>query len=531
MRDTKFIVITGGVISGLGKGISTASIGALYSDSLNVVPIKCDGYLNVDPGIMSPFQHGEVFVLEDGGEVDMDFGHYERFMNITTLHDQNLTMGRVYNEVISKERRGGFLGKTVQLIPHVTTHIKESFRRISQDADLAIIEIGGTVGDMENELYLETVRQMQAELGSGRFISIHLGYIPKPEHLGEQKSKPLQQSVTLLNRRGIKPDIIIGRSSERITDELKDKIRTFCGVSKEAVISGIHARTIYEVPLMYCRELVPGIISSKLGIAPSIDKEEWARYVVKILKPIRGTKKIAICGKYTGLRDSYASIIEAITHAAVSLDMRAEIEFVETSNESTIEDRLKGMDGIIVPGGFGHRGGEGKIRAVQYARENKLPFLGLCLGLQMAVVEFARNKCKIPDACSEEFERQTDKKIICVLEEHDAEQSGEYGASMRLGACTAHLKQGTLVRKLYLGEEKISERHRHRYEVNPKYHQILQDNGLILSGMSPDGTLVEFIELDNHPFFVATQAHPEFKSRLKRPAPLFYGFLEAVLKH
>ncbi|MBW2310474.1 MAG: CTP synthase (glutamine hydrolyzing) [Deltaproteobacteria bacterium] len=524
---TKYIIVTGGVLSGLGKGIAAASIGHLLSSRLKIIPIKCDGYLNVDPGTMNPFEHGEVFVLDDGGEVDMDFGHYERFLGISCKTKWNLTMGKVFNMVREKERRGDYLGKTVQYIPHVTDVIKQHIYEVAKEeaADLVIVEIGGTVGDIENELFLEAMRQMKEDVGRQNIIYIHLTYIPIPHTVGEQKSKPTQQSVNLLKQRGIFPDIIIGRCSELLTAEVRAKISSFCDVAPEAVITGLDVEDIYEIPIVFENEGLPEIIHKKLNIYSPPDLRRWKKLIDNIRNP-KSEIAVAVCGKYTKLEDSYASIIESLNHCSAHLGCRIALRWIETTDLADARV-LDGVNGVIVPGGFGSRGTEGKIEIIRRAREDDIPFLGLCLGLQLAVVEFARNACDLKGAHSTEFDTDTPYPVIDMLPEQ--KHIKDKGGTMRLGAYEAVLKKGSLVRKLY-GSDSISERHRHRYEVNPEYHTALADHGLVFSGASRDGRLVEFIELPDHEFFVATQAHPELKSRMEKPAPLFYGFIQACMR-
>ena len=523
---TKYVTVTGGVLSGLGKGIAAASIGHLLSSRLKIIPIKCDGYLNVDPGTMNPFEHGEVFVLDDGGEVDMDFGHYERFLGVTCKSKWNLTMGKVFNMVREKERRGDYLGKTVQYIPHVTDVIKEHIFGVVREEkpDMVITEIGGTVGDIENELFLEAMRQMKEDVGRENILYIHLTYVPIPYGVSEQKSKPTQQSVNLLKQRGIFPDIIIGRCSQFLTKEVKTKISDFCDVNPNAVITGLDVEDIYEIPIIFEREGLPEIIHKKLNIYSPPNLRKWKKLVANIRNP---TSKItiAMCGKYTKLEDSYASIIESFNHCSAQLGCKISLEWVETTDlkdPSFLED----VDGLVVPGGFGSRGTEGKIEAIRFARERDIPFLGLCLGLQLAVIEFARNVCALTGANSTEIDPGTPHPVIDILPEQ--REIGEKGGTMRLGAYPALLKEGSIVHSLY-GTLEVSERHRHRYEVNPDYHSILEEKGMVFSGVSSDRRLIEFIELDKLKFFVATQAHPELKSRIEEAAPLFRGFVKACL--
>ncbi|MBW1915094.1 MAG: CTP synthase (glutamine hydrolyzing) [Deltaproteobacteria bacterium] len=524
---TKFIVITGGVLSGLGKGIAAASIGHLLSSKLKIIPIKCDGYLNVDPGTMNPYEHGEVFVLDDGGEVDMDFGHYERFLGVTCKSSWNLTMGKVFDMVRQKERRGDYLGKTVQYIPHVTDLIKNHIFDIASEekADLVIVEIGGTVGDIENELFLESVRHLKEAAGRQNTLFVHLTYVPVPYGVNEQKSKPTQQSVNLLKQRGIFPDIIIGRCQEVLTKEIKEKISSFCDVESEAVITGLDVEDIYEIPLVFEEEGLPAILHKKLNIYSPPNLRKW-KLLVENLRHPKKEITVAMCGKYTKLEDSYASIVESFNHCSAHLSCKINLKWVETTdlNDPSV---LNGVNGVVVPGGFGSRGSEGKIEIIRIAREQNIPFLGLCLGLHMAVIEFARNICGLKEANSTEMDADTPHPVIDILPEQ--KDISNKGGTMRLGACPADLKDGSLVRSLY-NASVASERHRHRYEVNPSYHETLIKNGMVFSGNSPDGRLVEFIELPDLKYFVATQAHPELKSRMETPAPLFHGFVKACLE-
>jgi len=523
---TKYIIVTGGVLSGLGKGIASASIGYLLSSRLKIVPVKCDGYLNVDPGTMNPFEHGEVFVLDDGGEVDMDFGHYERFLGVNCKSKWNLTMGKVFDMVRKKERRGDYLGKTVQYIPHVTDVIKNHLFEVAREEqpDLILVEIGGTVGDIENELFLEAMRQLKEDVGRENILYVHLTYVPIPYGVNEQKSKPTQQSVNLLKQRGIFPDIIIGRCPQFLTREIKVKISNFCDVQPEAVITGLDVEDIYEIPLIFDQEGLPEIIHKKLNIYSPPDLRRWKAFIDNIRNPTRELA-VAMCGKYTKLEDSYASIIEAFNHCSAHLGCKINLRWVETT-DLTDTSFLDEMDGVVIPGGFGSRGTEGKIEVIRLARERDIPFLGLCLGLQLAVIEYARNQCGLQGANSTEMDPATPYPIIDILPEQ--KKVTEKGGTMRLGAYTAILQEGSLVQRLY-GATEVSERHRHRYEVNPDYHDLLREHGLALSGSSLDGRLVEFIELPRLKFFAGTQAHPELKSRMERPAPLFYGFVKACL--
>ncbi len=531
MKDTKWILVTGGVLSGLGKGTATASIGKLLPKGIKVVTFKCDGYLNVDPGTINPFEHGEVFVLDDGGEVDMDFGHYERFLNISCRSDWNLTSGKMFYSLISKERKGDFLGGTVQIIPHLTNEIKGVLRSIAEkeDADVALVEIGGTIGDIENSWFVEAVRQLRKDVGHENVMHIHLTHVPMLRHVGQQKTKPAQRDVEMVRSLGLIPDVIIARSEDELSEEARRKLALFCDVADDAVISGKDISIVYEVPLMFEDQGMQKLIYRKFGFEGEDGLSEWRRLVGKI-KNSRKAVKVAICGKYTALNDSYASLIEALTHAGAHAGAKIDIEFIETTElerkKDAVQQRLKGRDAIIVPIGFGGRGAEGKVRCIQYARENNIPFLGLCFGLQLAIVEFARNVCGLKDANSTEINPSTKNPVVDILPEQ--KNVSQKGGTMRLGLYEADLKPGTRTAKLY-GGLKVSERHRHRYEVNPQYHEVLKSNGMVISGTSENGRLVEFIELPNHPFFCATQAHPEYRSRLEKPSPLFSGLVKAAL--
>lgn len=527
-KPVKWIVVTGGVLSGLGKGVASASIGNLFADKYKVIPIKCDGYLNVDPGTMNPIEHGEVFVLDDGGEVDMDFGHYERYLGVTSKFEWNLTMGKVYQKIRRQERKGDYLGKTVQLIPHVTDLIKDWWHNVAkkEDADIILLEIGGTVGDIENELYIEAARQLKHDVGQENIMYIHLTYVPIPEHVNEPKTKPTQQSVALLRQRGIFPDVILARSRALLHDKIKDKIAIFCDIDKKRVLSAPDMPSIYQIPKNFADQGMREIVVQELGLNQVADNTEWNRLVDQRMRPKNHSITIAIAGKYTALEDSYASVIEALRHCEAKYSVPIKIKWIETSEEN-IEDQMQGIDGVIVPGGFGSRGVEGKIAVVKYCREHDVPFLGICYGLQMAVIEFARNICKLADANTTEVDPQASSPVVGIMESQ--KDIKDLGGTMRLGAYPAVIKEGTKIYDLYKSDE-VSERHRHRYEVNPKYHETLEKNGLIISGISPDGTLVEFVENPKLTYFVATQAHPELKSTLLKPAPLFAGLVEAAMK-
>ena len=519
-KKVSWIIVSGGVVSGLGKGVAAASIGHLLTHKYRVTPIKCDGYLNVDPGTMNPIEHGEVFVLDDGAEVDMDFGHYERFLGVNCKRDWNLTMGRVYEEVRTKERRGDYLGKTVQLIPHVTDLIKSWWRSVAQeqDSDVMLVEIGGTVGDIENELYLEAARQLRDE--EEQVLYVHLTYVPMLSNVNEQKTKPTQQSVSLLRSRGIQPDIILARAQSTLSDSIKQKIALFSGISPHKVITAQDVNNIYEIPLVFEQEGITQALKDFNLVAHS--HKAYAK-LIEQMNNAQETITVAVCGKYTSLEDSYASIIESIKHASAHNNVQTNILWIDTSDEQALKEGLADADAIIVPGGFGSRGVEGKIRAIQHCREHNKPFLGICYGLQLAVVEHARSLGL--DAHTTEASPQTKEPVVTILKEQEAIQ--EKGGTMRLGAYPAKLQEKSIVAMLY-GATEVSERHRHRYEVNPHYHEQLEREGLVFSGKSPDGLLVEFLERPAHQYFVATQAHPELKSTLERPAPLFLGLITAA---
>jgi CTP synthase len=535
--NTKWVIVTGGVISGIGKGTAVGAIGKLFSANYKVVPIKCDGYLNVDPGTMSPYQHGEVFVLDDGGEVDLDFGHYERFMNINCKRDWNITSGKVFDEIIKKERHGDYLGATVQIFPHVITHIKNKFKSIaaSEKADIMLIEIGGTIGDIENSWFVEAVRELKQEVGQKNILYVHLTYVPYVESIDELKTKPAQRDVELLREKGIIPDVIIARSEKELGSAIKSKLALFCGVDEDAVISEKNIeKTVYEIPLMFEKERLLSLFEKKLGLEPKKDLSNWKNLVNKIKNPSKNVN-VLICGKYVDVRDAYLSIKETLMHAGANINAGVNIDYLETTEldnqpieaSDGVMQKLKTADAMIVPIGFGDRGAEGKIKCIQYAREHNMPFLGLCFGLQLAVSEFARNVCGLEKANSTEINPSTPNPVIDLLPEQLSVT--EKGATMRLGLYRAELKPGTKIQQLY-SSDSAEERHRHRWEVNPKYHEILQRHGMVFSGTSRDGKLVEFIELPSHPYFVATQAHPEYRSRLEKPSPLFYGLVKAALE-
>ncbi|EHP84012.1 glutamine hydrolyzing CTP synthase [Methanotorris formicicus] len=531
----KYIFITGGVVSSLGKGITASSIGRLLkARGFKVNMIKIDPYLQIDAGTMSPYEHGEVFVTDDGGETDLDLGHYERFVDINLTSRNNITTGKIYWSVLTKERKGEYLGKTVQVIPHITNEIKNWIKELGEGYDVTIVEIGGTVGDMESLPFLEAIRQFKKDVGKENVLYIHVSLLPYIKTAGELKTKPTQHSVKELRGIGIQPDILVCRTEVPMGEKIREKLALFCDVDKEAVIEARDARTIYEVPLNLEKEGIGKLITKKLDLPDrEPDLREWRAMVDRIINPMHEIT-IGIVGKYAELKDAYMSIIEALVHAGAKNDTRVNINWIQSEileKEDYVEILNKfredsGLDGILVPGGFGDRGIEGKINAANYARENNIPFLGICLGMQCAVIEYARNVCKLEDANSTEFDENTPYPVIDLLPEQ--KEITEKGGTMRLGAYPAILKEGTLAYKLY-GKKEVYERHRHRYEVNPEYHSILEENGLVISGTSPDSRLAEFIEIPKHKYFIATQAHPEFKSRPNKPHPLFDGLVKSAL--
>ncbi len=541
-KKTKFIFITGGVLSSLGKGLSAASIGSLLeSRGLTVTFQKLDPYINVDPGTMNPFQHGEVYVTNDGAETDLDMGHYERYTNAVMGKKNNYTSGRIYYSVIMKERRGEYLGGTVQVIPHITDEIKESVLQLDGCADVAIIEIGGTVGDIEGLPFIEAIRQLRRDLGKEYSLFIHLTLVPYIKAAGEVKTKPTQHSVKELLASGIQPDILLCRTESPLTDDLKKKIALFCNVDANSVISAVDVESIYELPLRLRQEGLDDRILEKLGIwtgSPNI--EPWEQLVRRIKNP-KGSVTIGITGKYVDLTESYKSLHEALIHGGIANDTKVALQYISADGleDGTDLDKLNACDGILVPGGFGSRGMEGKIQAVTYARERKIPFFGICLGMQLAVVEFARNILHIEGAHSIEFDMATPHPVIYLMAEwfdfrsgkiEKRDQHSDMGGTLRLGAYPCVLKDGTHAAAAYAQEE-ISERHRHRYEFNNAYRQALEEAGLIVSGTSPDGNLVEIIELADHPWFLGCQFHPEFQSKPMRPHPLFRDFIKAAINH
>jgi CTP synthase len=533
---TKYIFVTGGVVSSLGKGITAASLGRLLkSRGLTVSVLKFDPYINVDPGTMSPYQHGEVFVTDDGAETDLDLGHYERFIDINLSKLNNVTTGKIYWSVITKERKGDYLGGTVQVIPHVTNEIKERVTRVAKEtgADVVIVEVGGTVGDIESLPFLEAIRQLRSELGRENTMNIHVTLVPYIRAAGELKTKPTQHSVAALRNIGISPDAIVLRSEKPISKELKRKIALFCDVDVDAVIPNEDAETIYEVPLHFAAEGLDDIVIRRLGLsAGEHDLDEW-RVMVEKLKGLKHRVTIALVGKYISLHDAYLSVVEALRHAGIANDVDVKIKWLhadklEGHTEEEVAELLADADGILVPGGFGYRGIEGKIAAIRYARKHKIPFLGICLGMQCAVIEFARDACRFTGANSSEFDAQTGHPVIDLMpEQKDVE---DLGGTMRLGLYPCVLAAGTKSAGSY-GEGIIYERHRHRYEFNNEYRAALTEAGLVISGLSPDRRLVEIIEASDHPWFVGTQFHPEFKSRPNRPHPLFRDFVAAAKAH
>ncbi|MFZ7119458.1 MAG: CTP synthase [Eubacteriaceae bacterium] len=526
----KYIFVTGGVVSSLGKGITAASLGRLLKDrGLKVSVQKFDPYINYDPGTMSPYQHGEVFVTDDGAETDLDLGHYERFIDDNLSKWSNVTTGKIYWSVISKERKGDYLGGTVQVIPHITNEIKESILRVGQESspDVVITEIGGTVGDIESLPFLEAIRQLQNDLGHSNVIFIHVTLLPYLSKAGELKTKPTQHSVKELRSLGIQPDIIILRSEKEINESIKEKISLFCNIESKAVIQNRDASELYEVPLLLEKEGLAELVCEKLSIkCNEVNLTDWITMVEKS-KSLKDKVKIALVGKYVELHDAYLSVAEALKHGGIANDCEVEIKWVhsEEINEENVKNFFDGINGIIVPGGFGHRGVEGKILAAKYARINKVPYLGLCLGLQIAVIEFARNVVGLKGAHSSELDSNTPYPVIDIMPEQ--KEIDNKGGTMRLGLYPCKIKEGTKAYEAY-NEELINERHRHRYEVNNIFRSDLEEKGMIISGVSPDRVLVEMIELKNHPWYVATQAHPEFKSRPNKAHPLFREFIKVA---
>ncbi len=541
-ETTKYIFVTGGVLSSLGKGLASAAIGMLLeSRGLTVTIQKLDPYINVDPGTMNPFQHGEVFVTDDGAETDLDLGHYERFTNAKLGKNNNFTTGKIYDQVITKERRGEYLGGTVQVIPHITDEIKRAISLVSHDTDVVIVEIGGTIGDIESLPFLEAIRQFKADAGANNVIYIHLTLVPYIKTACEVKTKPTQHSVKELRSIGIQPDILLCRTESLLTQDIKNKIALFCNVGPDAVFTAKDVDCIYDVPIVYNEEGLGDMILKKLSMwarAPRIDG--W-REMVERLKNPRHNVTIAIVGKYVDLTESYKSLNEALTHGGISNDTKVNLKFVDSSSltKENVADVLSKVDGVLVPGGFGTRGIEGKILAAGFARENKVPFFGICLGMQMAVIEIARNLAGLEDANSEEFDIDTPYPVIYLMKEWVDEQTGKVekrdessdkGGTMRLGAYPCRLVEDTFAMNAYKTEN-ISERHRHRFEFNNEYKDKLVESGLVISGTSPDHDLVEIVELKDHPWFLGCQFHPEFKSKPMAPHPLFKAFIKAALKN
>ena len=528
--STKFIFVTGGVVSSLGKGLASASIGNLLeSRGLKITFLKLDPYINVDPGTMNPYQHGEVYVTEDGGETDLDLGHYERYTSLTLTKENNYTTGRIYDSVIRKERHGDYLGATIQVVPHITDEIKGRIRALAAGHDVVIVEIGGTVGDIESLPFLEAIRQMPYDVGRDNVLYVHLTLVPYIGAAGELKTKPTQHSVNKLREIGIQPNILLCRTDRYLPPDLKEKIALFCNVEKEAVITAKDVESVYEVPIVFRKEGLDELIVHLLHLdtgPPSL--REWDAMVQKIKHP-KHEVSVSLVGKYVGLKESYKSLAESLVHGGIDHETRVNIHWVESEEieRRGTEQVLRDADGILIPGGFGVRGIEGKIATIRYARERGMPFLGLCLGMQCSVIEFARNVAGLDRANSSEFDEATPHPVIHLMA--DQRTVNNKGGTMRLGAYPCKVQEGSVAHKAY-GVTEISERHRHRYEFNNAYRESLTAKGLVLSGLSPDGRLVEMIELPNHPWFVATQFHPEFNSRPHRPHPLFSAFIGAALR-
>jgi CTP synthase len=538
--ETKYIFVTGGVLSSLGKGIASASISTILKHSgLNVSMLKIDPYINVDPGTMSPLEHGEVFVTDDGGETDLDIGHYERFLNIDLAKGNNFTTGQVYSTVIENERRGDYLGKTIQVIPHITNEIKRRIIEAGKGFDLLLVEVGGTVGDIESLPFLEAIREFRTELGKKNVMYIHLTLVPFLKTAGELKTKPTQHSVQELRRIGIAPNLIVCRTEVPLPKELKNKLASSCGVEKNSVIEAIDAASIYDVPMKFLSEdiLTPICEHLSLGeLKPNMEK--WNALVKNVIAP-KASVTIGFVGKYLGLKEAYKSLTEAFIHSGAELDAKVNLKWIDSENlEKNFDPKeFCDVDGIIVPGGFGERGIEGKLKAIQYARENNIPFLGICLGMQLSMIEYARNVLKLSDANSIEFDKDTKNPVIYLIDEF-LDSTGDkqirthkspLGGTMRLGGYVCDTKKGSLLYKTYNAQKSIVERHRHRYEANPKYRDIFEKNGLIISGES--NGLIEAIEIPSHPWFLAVQFHPEFTSRLKKPNLAIVGFIKASLEN
>ena len=532
VNQTKYIFVTGGVVSGLGKGITVASLGRILKErGLKVTLQKFDPYINVDPGTMSPFQHGEVYVTDDGAETDLDLGHYERFTNESLSQGNSVSAGRIYQDVITKERRGDYLGATVQIIPHITDEIKHRLRKLAPGNDIVITEIGGTVGDIESLPFLEAIRQIRQDEGRENAIFIHLTLVPYIAAVGELKTKPTQHSVRELMEIGIQPDVLICRAEQALDEGTQKKIALFTNVPIDGVIEARDVDTIYEVPLELRRQRLDDVVLHLLQIeAPQTDLAEWGRMVERVKNPSSGTVRIAVVGKYTELVDAYKSVQQGLIHGGIANDVKVQIEWVssERYEAGALDRHFEGFDGLLIPGGFGDRGIEGMLMAIEWARENGLPFFGICLGLQCAIIEYARNVSGRTGANSLEFDPETEHPVICLMDSQ--QQVTTKGGTMRLGEYAASLQEGSRVEEVYADQE-IKERHRHRYEVNNEYRELFERSGLIMSGTSPDQGLVEVIELPDHPWFIACQFHPELKSRPNRPHPLFASFIKAAAAH
>jgi CTP synthase len=534
---TKYIFVTGGVVSSLGKGLAASSLGCLLeARGMKVQMMKLDPYINVDPGTMSPFQHGEVFVTDDGAETDLDLGHYERFTHANLTKANNWTSGRIYLSVIEKERRGDYLGKTIQVIPHITDEIKDAVKFVANkdNPDVLIVEIGGTVGDIESLPFLEAIRQLGNEVGRTNAIYVHVTLVPYIAAAGELKTKPTQHSVRELREIGIAPDILLCRSEQPLSLDLRKKIALFCNVQENAVIAALDVPTIYEVPLAFHEQELDELVVNNLHLReefPNVDLKRWRELVSTIKEPSEGTVNIAIVGKYVELEDAYKSLREALTHAGVANNLRIKVKWIESEDlmQDDYETQLQDYDAVLVPGGFGKRGVSGMLRAIKYARKSGTPYFGICLGMQTACIEFARNVCEMKEADSTEFNADTEFPVIFKL--RDLVDVEKLGGTMRLGAWDCDLQADSLVSEVYHGAKSISERHRHRYEFNPKFREMLEDKGLIFSGVSPDGKFVEMVELprSTHPYFVGCQFHPEYKSKPLQPHPLFVAFVKAAL--
>ncbi|SIR03032.1 CTP synthase [Maribacter ulvicola] len=535
MAQTKYIFVTGGVTSSLGKGIIAASLAKLLqSRGYKTTIQKLDPYINVDPGTLNPYEHGECYVTDDGAETDLDLGHYERFLNVRTSQANNVTTGRIYQSVIEKERRGEFLGKTVQVVPHITNEIKERVQLLgnSGEYDIIITEIGGTVGDIESLPYIEAVRQLLWELGDNNAIVIHLTLVPYLSAAGELKTKPTQHSVKTLMESGIKADILVCRTEHEISNDIKDKLALFCNVKREAVIQSIDASTIYDVPLLMQEEGLDTVTLKKLALPNTVEPDlgRWNEFLARHKNP-KNEVTIGLVGKYVELQDSYKSILEAFIHAGAANEVKVKVKSVHSEyiTASNYENKLKGLDAILVAPGFGERGIEGKVKAVEYAREMNIPFLGICLGMQMAVIEYARNVLNLANANSTEMDENTPDPVISIMEEQ--KNVTEKGGTMRLGAWDCELKDGSLIKEIYNGDSQISERHRHRYEFNNVYLEQLEKAGLMASGINKETNLVEIVEAKNHPWFIGVQYHPEYKSTVANPHPLFVGLVKAALEY